>query len=71
MKHTSGVNIAYTENLDCSSPPLFLVAATGHAQEKGHVAGVFGWTFGQNFDVFAKREDLRLNRLTFAAGFCF
>ena len=40
--------MAYTENLDCISPTLFLVAANGPAQEKGHVAGVFGWTFGEN-----------------------
>ena len=29
---------------------LLLVAGTGQAQEKGHVAGVFGWTFGEETD---------------------
>ncbi len=29
---------------------MLLVAGTGQAQEKGHVAGVFGWTFGEKTD---------------------
>ncbi len=29
---------------------MLLVAGAGEAQEKGHVAGVFGWTFGEETD---------------------